>query len=49
MWSRASVDRWKVTTPTHTTAMRIYGALGYYENGKRKGGPGCYPEWKKEQ
>lgn len=34
----------KVTTPAHTTAMGIYGALGYYENGPSRGGPGRYPE-----
>lgn len=42
-------DRWKVTTPTHTTAMGIYGVLGYYENGPKGGGPGRYPEWQTKQ
>lgn len=34
----------KVTTPAHTTAMGIYGALGYYESGPSRRGPGRYPE-----
>lgn len=48
-WPKRAVDRWRVTTPTRTTAMGIYGVSGYCESWLGKRGPGSCPGRQPEQ